>query len=141
MRKKGYDLWTSWSCLWSRKHILLSELLLLMTKPKYSPIFRALLCYILDFSLKVTERYKNYENIAFPCDFLFFFFILILVSDYVGSQHGKVEKLKKKWINHKEWIQRDCGHGFRAIVILISHSLFIYKEKPRVFVVKIIQRQ
>lgn len=67
-----------------------------MTKPKYSPIFRALLCYILDFSLKVTERYKNYENTAFPWDFLFFFFTLILVSDYVGSQHGKVENLKKK---------------------------------------------
>lgn len=86
-----------------------------MTKPKYSPIFRALLCYILDFSLKVTERYKNYENIAFPCDFLFFFFILILVSDYVGSQHGKVEKLKKS--------ESTIRNGFREIVDMDSERL------------------
>lgn len=90
-----------------------------MTKPKYSPIFRALLCYILDFSLKVTERYKNYENIAFPCDFLFFFFILILVSDYVGSQHGKVENLKKQKQKHESTIR----NGFREIVDMDSERL------------------
>ena len=39
-----------------------------------TPLYlKALLCYILDFSLKVTEGYKNYENISLP---LCFFILL-----------------------------------------------------------------
>ena len=60
-----------------------------------TPLYlKALLCYILDISLKVTEGYKNYENMSSPVlfySFILFFFLLILVFDYIGSQCGKAE--------------------------------------------------